>query len=366
MNDLRLVHCSIRDLEAPSEKCSEMQRTLATKLDMTNETWLAVEGTELALDSFVRKSSIAWFALPLAVWAGVSVSRRGNAEGNDLKEVNERCAIRLSAALLGHGTTAEFAANPNPQLYVDTVLNDARFIDRFARFLNASFNRVPGASSQEDAAYHLGKYVLEHNEPYKSLFVGPFNVDADDKGNVAVTDNPEGLGYFRSLPWMYRYAGNEGSGLKLVTAYRIFNNTVGLELVATTADPNADVSVTTRDTNPTCRGCHFEGWSALDLAARVLTRKKVVDGKVQFIPPDSGPQLVADRTVSNDKELVTALVESENFRFNACRLAFKFLYGRTENACESNVFDACVDAFTATGKIQSAIASIAKDPSFCQ
>ena len=311
-------------------------------------------------------SRAGWFAISVVACAVVSFSRGGRAEGSDTTEVRERCATRLSATLYGRGASAEFAASTSPQSAVDTMVTDPKFNERFARFLNASFNRNAGASSQEDAAYHLGKYVLEKKLPYKALFLGPYNVDADAKGVVAVTDDPEGLGYFRSKPWLYRYAGNEGTGLKLATAYRMMNNTVGLELVATTAAPDEDVSAKTRDTNQVCRSCHFEKWSALDLAARVLTRKTLTATGVTFTPPTTGPELVADKMVSNDKELVTALVESENFRFNACRLAFKFLYGREESACESATIDACVDAFTSTGMIQSAVATVAKDPGFCQ
>ena len=51
--------------------------------------------------------------------------------------------------------------------------------------------------------------------------------------------------------------------------------------------------------------------------------------------------------IKNDQELVTALVESENFSVNACRLAFKFLYGRSDNQCEGALLDLCVDNFKA-------------------
>ena len=61
-----------------------------------------------------------------------------------------------------------------------------------------------------------------------------------------------------------------------------------------------------------------------------------------------------------------ALVNSTNFTFNACELAFKYLYGRTEYACEGPVFDKCMSAFQGDGMMQSAIESIAMDPSYCQ
>ena len=67
--------------------------------------------------------------------------------------------------------------------------------------------------------------------------------------------------------------------------------------------------------------CHFEGWSALDLTARVLTRRKGAGEAMTFEPPKDGPQRVADKLVKDDSELVHALVESEAFDFNVCRLA---------------------------------------------
>ena len=63
---------------------------------------------------------------------------------------------------------------------------------------------------------------------------------------------------------------------------------------------------------------------------------------------------------------MTALVASEEFKVNVCRMAFNYLYGRDENSCESQVFDKCVDAFEKDKTIQSAIAAVAKDATFCQ
>src|SRR6185436_7305694 len=99
-------------------------------------------------------------------------------------------ATRLSAALLGRGATAELLASPDPQSAVDKMLDDPQFVERFARFLNASFNRAPGAKPAEDAPYWLGKYVLEKKLPYAQLFVGAYDVDAAADGSVAVKDAP--------------------------------------------------------------------------------------------------------------------------------------------------------------------------------
>ena len=308
-----------------------------------------------------------------ALLAGAVVAangRKASAEDTDPTAKNERCASRLSIALLGESPATGLFTNPQGQ--VDQLLTQPQFVERFSRFINASFNPLPGTVAKEDSAYFLTKYVLENGKPYKDLFLGQYKVDGDAQGNnVQVTVDPNGLGYFRSQPWLLRYAGNEQQGYKLVTAYRIMQNTVGLELVASTNAPDADVSTATRTSNPGCTGCHGPAtgagpWFSLDRAARALTKVKRTGQNVTFEPPTDGPQQVADKTVSSDKELVEALVASPNFAFNACRLSFRFLYGRPENACESKVFDACVTEFNAKGTIQSALASVAKDPGFCQ
>jgi hypothetical protein len=41
------------------------------------------------------------------------------------------------------------------------------------------------------------------------------------------------------------------------------------------------------------------------------------------------------------------------------------MYGRPENQCEAKTFDACVDALASKKTIQSAVAAVAKDASFC-
>ena len=298
--------------------------------------------------------------------AGMAASgREAKATDADATAAHEKCATRVSVALLGRGATPDLLASADPQSAVDGYLADPRFVERFARFLNASFNMTPGTKPEEDAAYWLGKYVLQNDLPYADLFVGKYDVDVDATGNVVVKDDPQGLGYFRSLPWLRLYAGNEPTGLKIRTAYRMMNNTVGLHLIASTASPDQDRTANGRSQG-VCAGCHYQQWSALDLAAMVLTRRNGAGDTMTFTPPTGGPQHIADRTVSNDEELVHALVESEAFVFNTCRLSFQFLYGRPENACESTVFDACVDAFKSKGTIQAALSVIAKDPSFCQ
>lgn len=289
-------------------------------------------------------------------------------------EKTERCATRLSIALLGKSPVAALMTNADPQSQIDAMLSSADFQERFARFVNATYNDEAGATAAEDPAYYLTKHVLTNNLTWDQMFLGQFKVDvaagAPAGTQPTVTVDVNGLGYFRSRPWLLRYAGNEEAGVKLSTGYRMMNNTIGLKLVASTNAPTADISATGRAAAG-CSACHYDGWFALDKVANVLTRKvtTVTGGNtvISFGPPPSTPQqILGGLVINNDKELVTALVKSEAFEFRACRMAFEYLYGRAEMSCEGPVFDRCMTAFKATGTIQSALASVAKDATFCQ
>lgn len=310
----------------------------------------------------------AMVALPLLVAGVVGLQGRSSkAEAPSSAEAAARCATRLSATLIGKGASAELLANANPQSQVDTMLQSPEFIERFASFLNASFNDQPGANKAEDAAYYLGKYVLQNNLPYKSLFAGQFEVvaGADNNADPTIQMNPDGLGYFRSRAWLVRYAGNEPAGYKISTGYRMMQNMLGLKLIASTNAPGAKIDAEGRQAAP-CNGCHYQGWYALDNVAKVLTKRQGTGNNMRFNPPTDGPQQAFDTTINNDADIVNVALGSTAFKFNTCRLAFKFLYGRAENVCESKIFDACVDEFAAKGTIQSALAVVAKDQSFCQ
>jgi hypothetical protein len=320
---------------------------------------------------------LATYLLPLAAvgaacLALVSHPRAAVAEGaeGDKAERAERCATRLSIAMLGDGASPEVLGSADPQAAFDGMLKDAKFIERFARFINSQFNMAPGATAAEDASYYLAKHVLEKDKPWTDMFLGPYDVvasDQDDRDSEAVVrEDPDGLGYFRSRAWMVRYAGNEPSGMRIVAAYRIMWNTIGLTLTATTNAPDADLSATGRQTGQ-CAACHFQNWYALDKVASVLGTKTGMGARTRFTPPSGGPQdILGGVKVSNDKELVEALVANEAFSVNACRLAYKFLYGRSEYSCDGPVFDRCVDAFKKDKRIQSALSSVAQDPSFCE
>ncbi len=310
--------------------------------------------------------------LGVAALAGLSSSHaRAEGEGSPESQAtfNERCATRISSSILGTSASADMLDSPNPQAMVDVMLNSGVFFERFSRFVNASFNRESVAAPEKEPVYFLAKHVLTNGKPWSDLFVGKYNVDLVGTTGVQVQEDPKGLGYFRSAPWVLRYAGNEQAGIKISTAYRMMQNIVGLELVATTNAPDADISATGR-TGDNCKGCHYTNWYALDKVAGVLS-KKVVDPvdsqKITFVEYTGAPQSILGKaSVGNDSDVVHALVDSVNFTFNTCRLSFKYLYGRAETSCEGPIFDECVNAFRSTGRVQSAIAAIAKNRSFCE
>lgn len=300
----------------------------------------------------------------------VSSPRRAGADPAISTENAERCATRVHIAMVGESAPAEALQSTEPQKAFDTLVKDPRFVERFSRFANSQLNAVPGATPAEDASYYLAKYVLTNDKPWSDMFVGKYRVAPQNAqqpmSEAVVTDDPEGLGYFRSRAWMVRYAGNEPGGLRIVSAYRMMQNTIGLSLAATTNAPDADVSATGRKA-PQCAGCHFTPWFALDNVASVLGTRTGMGANTQFQPPTGGPkEILGGVKVSNDKELVEALVANEAFDVNACRLAYKYLYGRVETSCEGPGFDACVDAFKKDKRITTALASVAKDPKFCE
>jgi len=305
----------------------------------------------------------------IGVAMGLSAGgRQAKADDADKTAFNERCASRLAISILGTSPTADMLAAADPQSLVDTMLKDPAFIERFSTFINSQWNRDPGQTQELDSAYFLSKYVLTNGKPWSDIFLGQYKVDLDATGKtVQVTADPEGLGYFRSMPWLKRYAGNEPAGIKISTAYRIMQNTIGLTLVASTNAPGADISATGRQAAP-CNSCHFDNWYALDKTAGILSKKITnADKSIGFQPYTGGPQTILGGVqVSDDKSLVQALVASENYPFNTCRLAFQYLYGRAENQCEGPVFDSCVSTFKAQGTIQSALSVVAKDPGYCQ
>ncbi|MBP9111525.1 MAG: hypothetical protein KBF88_01895 [Polyangiaceae bacterium] len=313
-----------------------------------------------------------FFAAPVfaaAVGLSLSHGQVARADGDPV-EIRERCVNRVAISFLGKTDAASLAkvSVTDPQSSVDTLLTDPDFQERFSRFINARFNTTVGANSAEDASYHMMKYILQNNRPWKDMFVGQFGVAQVNQGGqnvVQVQADPNGLGYFRSKAWLDRYAGNELTGMKLSTAYRMEHNVLGLRLIASTNAVGADLSATGRQA-AACKQCHFDGWYALDKVADVLTRVRRQGNNVTYDASAVKPGQLFGAAISDDKTLVEAMVNTEMFNFNVCRVAFNFLYGRDENRCEGPLFDQCVDAFKTAGTIQSAVSVVAKHNSFCQ
>jgi len=301
---------------------------------------------------------------PIAALAAVLAA--GPASAQATPEARARCATRLSAALLAQPPSAALLSATDPQATVDTMLTTPAFRERFARFINAKFNGDPGATPAEDASYYLARYVLQNNRPWRELFNGQYRVDpgATATADAVVVADPNGLGYFRSRPWMIRYAGNEIDGYRIVAAYRILNNVLGVKLVAAVNTDGIDAA---GRMSAACAGCHYNNTFGLDYVAKILSRKFGEGTAMTFGAPNEGPQpLLGGQMIANDAQLVNTMVASTDFKFNACRTAMEFLYARAEFKCEGPVFDACMAAFEANGTMTSALAAIAKDASFCQ
>lgn len=270
-----------------------------------------------------------------------------------------QCDARKWRALLGTRS-----AYPVTAKSTDEALAHPAFFDRFASFINSRFNPEPGRNHAADASWYVVRHVLANDLPWRDVFVGRFNVPNKDYPTVQA--DPNGLGYFTSEGWLLRYAGNEPDGWLLVAANRILQNTIGSERVAAANNSEADIPNDAQGRQAAaCAGCHYLGPYALDHVARVLPRKQVTNGRTTFLPPPGTPQPVLNRSVSTTRELVETLVASDAFNFWTCRLAFEFVYGRPEYACEAALFDRCVDAFVATGKVQAAVKVLVDDPALC-
>lgn len=313
-------------------------------------------------------------ALVLTVAGAAALTHRAAAAPVG-QEAAARCARRVSMSLTGKAPSATLLASTNPQSEVDQLIASPDFIERFSGYINSEMNLNSGANSAEDASYHMMKHVLTNNLPYRDMFMGKFNVNspANMPNTVTVDADPMGLGYFHSRAWLVRYAGNEEAGIKIVTAYRIMQNMVGLKLTAVSNAEGVPTGKDVRTTNVNCTQCHNADlakeptkWWSLDKIASILTVRKGTGNNMTFDPPAVAEVDLAGQKVHNDVELVQVLAASEDFNFNVCRLAFKYLNGRVENTCEAAVFDKCVADFKASGKIQAAVASIAKDTNFCQ
>jgi hypothetical protein len=301
----------------------------------------------------------------LGTGAALATKKTAHAEDatSDRAEASERCAVRLSMALLGDSPEPALTTSDDPQAAVDGMVQTPAFAERFARFINSELGGIPSENASNDPVYFLALHVLTENKPWSDLFVGPYSL-TPTKDGITIGNDPDGLGYFRSMVWRKKFAGNEEEGTMLVAAFRTIQNTTGLELKASVGNAGEDRTVDGRKADA-CRSCHFDAWYALDHVATLLPKRQGTGDAMKFIAPAAGPQQILGKTIANDKELVQTLVESDAWRFNQCRRVFKFLYGRAENKCEAKLFDACVDTLTQKKNIKEAVATVAKDPLFC-
>lgn len=316
--------------------------------------------------------SLALSALPItaAITAGLFLQppKAARAEGGeaDQAEVAERCAIRLSIALVGKSPDAKLMTASDPQSQADALLASADFAERYARFINSELNGGPASSAADDPVYYLAKHIITNDKPWSDMFIGPYAITANAAGDgMDVKEDAKGLGYFRSPSWMKRYSGNEAEGYMLVGAFRILSNTTGLDLTPSIGNPGDDRTDQGRKA-AACRGCHFDSWYALDTFAKVLPKRKGQGDTMTFTAPTEGPQQILGKSIADDKSLVTALVDSDAWRFQQCRNVFKFVHGRPENQCEAPVFDKCVDALAGQKTIRAAVSAVVKDASFCR
>lgn len=307
-----------------------------------------------ALHSGLVRLSVAAFA--------VAVPRSAMAaEDEDLR--HSRCVTRIASVL--NMPDEQIRVLSDPQAEIEALLETPEAIDRMARFINSRMNDEPDVNNPAaDAAYMLSQYLMERGLPYRDMFVGPYQIVRGEGFDWIIVEDPEGLGYFRSERWLLRYAGSELEGHRIVAAYRMLNNILGIEF---TAAVNTDGVDSEGRKEPACAGCHYNETYGLDLMANVLTRAVNFQGVISWEPPPDAPQtLLGGKVIHDDRDLVTAMVDSAEFPFNTCRLASAFALGRDVYACEGAAFDRCMEAFEEQGTFQSAVAAVMQDPSFCE
>lgn len=281
-------------------------------------------------------------------------------------DATQRCTRRISQTLgMGYRANLQSLAGATPQTKVRTWLESRDAIATFAGFVNSRFNAQPGANLAEEGVPAAVRFILTNKKPWKELFTGRYVINHTN--NLITEDATKpALGYFGSVGWQKRYLGNAPDGLLLSAAYRTMQNTIGLKLVPSAQNGEGDATATGRERTE-CRGCHFDSPYALDLVARLLPRKVGTGGGARAEVVAVTTQTIFNGLQVRDHEhLLATLTASDAFLFRTCRLAFEFVYGRPESACEASLFDRCVDAFAQTGMVQDALASYLEDPSYCE
>lgn len=311
------------------------------------------------MGNHMRRGSLLFAALAVLL-----LTAQTPVQGADPDKV---CARRINNTLGINWRQAysDVQAGQTAQSAVRTWLRRDEAIKTFAGFINSRFNGSPGVNTGEDTLFFAVKFILTNARPWRELYTGRYVVDFTN-GQVAEDATFPALGYFGSKGWQKRYQGNEEAGYMLQASYRTLQNTLGIQLVAAANNATGDATATGRE-RVECRGCHYDSPYALDKVARLLPRRVGFGGgaRIEVVPVE--PQtLFNDVVVHSHEELLQTLVNSDHFTFWTCRLAFEFVYGRPESACEADIFDRCVDAFESTGMMEDALASLLEDPAYCQ
>lgn len=303
-----------------------------------------------------RRSGLVLVGLSCLLLMAQTTAPIGDPVGSCARRMCNTLGIAINNSGIQDATTA--------QSMVRTWLRRGEAIKTFASFVNSRFNAAPGANLAEEALWHAVKYVLTERLPWRDLYAGRFRVDTTN-GRVTPDSTRPALGYFGSPGWQKRYQGNEPDGYMLQASYRTLQNTVGFTLRAAPNNASGDATATGRE-RAECRYCHYESPYALDKVARLLPRRVGfgIPARIEVVPVT--PQtLFSGVEVRDHEDLIQTLVNSDAFNFWTCRLAFSFVYGRPESACEAPIFDRCVDAFAATGMMEDALASLMEDPGYC-
>ena len=280
-----------------------------------------------------------------------------------------QCNQKLSSTLFGRSATTAELDIPDPMARVDGMMADREFVEHFASYVNAHMEWTPGESLRKNPVYGaLTFFLFEDGEerPWSELFTG--NFELYDNGY-----NPRGSGsgYFSDRNWNIKYKGNEEDGYKLRTAYMILNNQIGLNLEALTVNNAGGSGRDARqDPSTVCYACHYKEEFALDRIANVLPQvnREASDAQnlVENPPPGPTPQTIYGNEVSNLDELVDSLVTTDEFYTNACHIAFKFVFGRSERGADKELFKGCLDKFKADGRISVAVRHFIDSEIFCQ
>ena len=314
-----------------------------------------------------------WILLSTPVWLGAGLAafwslKQPQARAEDSADplAQARCRNMTATALTSRAPLPS-ELELSDEEYLNALMSSDEFRDHFSSFLMRKLNNTPADERDQDALYTMSVDMLKKGRPLSDLFKGKLTVKRSPAtGADYVADDPNGLGYFHATGWMVRYAGNEPSGIRLTTAYRVLHNLTGLKLTAINNDDVEDTSKKGREA-AACRGCHYDSWAPLDPIASLFGRKRGVGASMEFLPPEAGVSAtIAGHVVHSDVELVELLVASNDYSVRMCKLMFEFAYGREETECEAAAFDRCMATLKATDSAPATLRTIVGEGGFCR